>query len=360
MWSNCIFAVDANVLLNLYRYSPETRSELERALASIKERLFVPHQAAKEFLTNRISVTAEQAKEYTNVINTIDDLRNTLSNRKRHPFLSEEVLPKFTADADQLVAQLKSQQETLLDRPNNDEILVFVESVSKDRIGNPFNDAELKELAKEGEARYQNGVPPGYKDGKKEAGGDVYRKFGDLIIWKQLIAQAKTTMKPVIFITDDQKDDWWLRHSGKTLGPRTELREEFISLVKQDFWMYTVDRFLEENARIENTTVNQDAISEIINVSHDAQVERAASDEAVALERSRIPPDNELELLGSLSSREIEVLDLLSLGFTNAEIAEFLDVAQPTIRFHINNVLRKLRLNSRDDLKYWLSRYFRG
>lgn len=357
MWSNCVFAVDANVLLNLYRYSPETRSELERALASIKERLFVPHQAAKEFLTNRISVTAEQAKEYTNVIDIIDDLRNTLSNRKRHPFLPEEALPKFKANADQLVAQLKSQQETLLDRPDNDEILVFVESIAKDRIGTPFNDAELKELAKEGETRYQNGIPPGYRDGKKEAGGDVYRRFGDLIIWKQLIARAMAAVKPIVFITDDQKDDWWLRHSGKTIGPRTELREEFISLVKQDFWMYTVDRFLEENARIENTTANQNAISEIINVSHDTQAERAESDGAITLERSRTPPDNELELLGSLSAREIKVLELLNLDLTTAEIAELLSLDKGTVSFHTANMMRKLGSRSKDDLQYWY-RYF--
>lgn len=68
LWAECIFAVDANVILNLYRYSPETRRELERTLESVKERLFVPHQAAKEFLKNRLGVTVGQAEEYTKAI----------------------------------------------------------------------------------------------------------------------------------------------------------------------------------------------------------------------------------------------------------------------------------------------------
>ena len=45
LWNTCTFAVDANVLLNLYRYSSATRQELENAIGTIKERVFIPHQA---------------------------------------------------------------------------------------------------------------------------------------------------------------------------------------------------------------------------------------------------------------------------------------------------------------------------
>ena len=34
-----------------------------------------------------------------------------------------------------------------------------------------------------------------YKDGKKDASGDPYRKFGDLIVWKQIIAKAKDAVE---------------------------------------------------------------------------------------------------------------------------------------------------------------------
>ncbi|MFM7370860.1 MAG: PIN-like domain-containing protein, partial [Sphaerospermopsis kisseleviana] len=46
MWSEGIFVVDANVLLNLYRYSSGTRKELEKALEAVKDRIFITHQAA--------------------------------------------------------------------------------------------------------------------------------------------------------------------------------------------------------------------------------------------------------------------------------------------------------------------------
>lgn len=127
LWGGCIFAVDANVLLNLYRYSQVTRQELEKALDSVKERLFIPHQAAREFLKNRLGVTAGQAEEYTRAIKTIRDLKEVLSNKKRHPFLSDAELPKFSDLADELCDQLETQKNTLLTRLVADEILDFVE-----------------------------------------------------------------------------------------------------------------------------------------------------------------------------------------------------------------------------------------
>lgn len=83
-------------------------------------------------------------------------------------------------------------------------------------------------------------LPPGYMDSKKDKdkigdkysyGGLVYhRKFGDLTFWKQIIEEAKSRkIKHLIFITDDDKEDWWLiaDYMGeKQIGPRPELIEE--------------------------------------------------------------------------------------------------------------------------------------
>ncbi len=276
LWGDCLFVVDANVLLNLYRYSTDTRKELERALNSVKERVFVPHQAAKEFLKNRLVVTAGQAQEYTKAIATINDLASVLSNKKKHPFLPDSELPRFIEQAKKLVEHLEVQQTSLLDRLTNDEILEFVQTMFEGKTGKPFDEAALTALAVEGEVRYQNEIPPGYKDGKKDASGDPYRKYGDLIVWKQLIAKAKEDGKPVVFVTDDKKEDWWLEQSGRTIGPRTELREEFITEVQKDFWMYTVDKFIEEAARTSNTEVSEKVLAEIIEVRQEVKAERIA------------------------------------------------------------------------------------
>lgn len=73
-WNESIFVMDANVLLNLYRYSDATKDELKNALVSLGGRVFIPHQAASEFLRNRLTVTSEQSKEYAVAIKTINEL----------------------------------------------------------------------------------------------------------------------------------------------------------------------------------------------------------------------------------------------------------------------------------------------
>jgi len=276
LWRDGLFSLDANVLLNLYRYSPEARQELENALDGVKSQLFITHQAAKEFLKNRITVTASQAEEYTKATRSIADLKSTIANKKKHPFLDDGELPPFLKIMDEVNSQLEAQKEKLLKRLTEDEILDLVETHFDGRTGPPFTAEELTAIAADGEKRYEQEIPPGYKDGKKDQSGDPYRVFGDLIMWKQLIAESKRLEKPLIFITDDQKEDWWQEQSGRTIGPRPELREEFLNEAGQDFWMYTVDRFIAESAKARNTVVSEQVIAEIIEVREETKTQRDA------------------------------------------------------------------------------------
>ncbi|PSB21819.1 DNA-binding response regulator [filamentous cyanobacterium CCP2] len=48
-----------------------------------------------------------------------------------------------------------------------------------------------------------------------------------------------------------------------------------------------------------------------------------------------------------LTDREREVLQILSHGKTNQEIAEALSISESTVKFHVNNILSKLGVNDR-------------
>ena len=49
IWERCLFVLDANVLLSLYRYSDDTRSELVEIFNLLGDRVWVPNQVASEY-----------------------------------------------------------------------------------------------------------------------------------------------------------------------------------------------------------------------------------------------------------------------------------------------------------------------
>jgi len=78
------------------------------------------------------------------------------------------------------------------------------------------------------------------------------------------------------------------------------------------------------------------------------------SDRAVdlAVDRAQEPParaavGSEAELRDLLTRRELDVLRLLVQGDTNAAIARALVVSEGTVKFHVKNILRKLRVANR-------------
>lgn len=59
------------------------------------------------------------------------------------------------------------------------------------------------------------------------------------------------------------------------------------------------------------------------------------------------------ERLRKLTRRELEILQLVSGGRSNREVARILWVADQTVKFHLANVYRKLGVNSRFEAARW-------
>lgn len=55
----------------------------------------------------------------------------------------------------------------------------------------------------------------------------------------------------------------------------------------------------------------------------------------------------EADPIDGLSPREREILALIRQGASNKEIARTLDIAEPTVKIHVQHILRKLNLHSR-------------
>ena len=113
------------------------------------------------------------------------------------------------------------------------ETATLAAALRQARMGNVFAYEELEEIYRDGYVRYKDEVPPGYKDAvkaKRDAADKKQDKsqFGDLVIWKQVIAAAKSDEKPVLYVTDDNKVDWFenavLKNGTKSSGPEQKAR----------------------------------------------------------------------------------------------------------------------------------------
>jgi two-component system nitrate/nitrite response regulator NarL len=62
---------------------------------------------------------------------------------------------------------------------------------------------------------------------------------------------------------------------------------------------------------------------------------------------SKPPEPAPADPLGSLSPREREILGHIARGASNKEIARALDIAETTVKIHVQHILRKLNLSSR-------------
>ncbi|MEX2410468.1 MAG: PIN-like domain-containing protein [Candidatus Paceibacterota bacterium] len=263
LWDKALFTLDANVLLNLYRYSDETRDEFIKILEKIKGRVWIPNHAAREFFQRRLDVIDDQEKAYENAINSIGEIEKGFKNSRRHPFIDEKLLKRYTKLSSEIIEELTNNQRIHGQRVHDDEIMDKIESVFSENVGEEYDDDAINKIIAEGEERFQKKIPPGYKDANKSDDSKDIRQYGDLIIWKQILDKSTSEKKGVILVTDDRKEDWWLRFKGKILQPRPELVKEFKVTTNQNFHMYQSDRFLEFAREYLNEEVNQNAIDEI-------------------------------------------------------------------------------------------------
>lgn len=266
LWEDSLISVDANVLLSLYRYSESTRNQFLEVFKTLNGRLWIPHQVAKEYLKNRLKVISDQAKSYDDAIQGLEALRKNFENPKQHPFVGAEALGEFVKSFDLIIDELKNNKSRHDSKINEDDIKAAISDIFDGKVGEGYADQRLEQIIKEGEVRYENKIPPGFKDINKAGGKSLEERlapYGDYIGWLQLMEKAAAERRNVIYVTGDNKEDWWLKLSGKTLGPLPELIEEFMRVTSQRFYMYPPERFLQLAGEHFKQEVSLQAVEEI-------------------------------------------------------------------------------------------------
>lgn len=298
-----LIVFDTNTLLNIYRYSNDTRQKLIEAMREIQDNIWIPNQVMLEFNLNRQELLANLIIEKENVPKELSSKFKNFYNESEN-FINQIKIKSVDASnmkkqlLEDFKAELSNLEEVFAKKTNDilsivdlteDLAIEFGEIFSK-RIGGFYTQQQLDRITSNALERFELNIPPGYKDGGKSENvsynGVTYeKKYGDLIIWNQIMDRAKdSVIKKIVFVTDDNKTDWWFKVKGKTIGPRAELKNELLRNSEADLHMINSNQFLrhftenksnlidEEQEKIFNENDinldNQSILADSINISH--------------------------------------------------------------------------------------------
>lgn len=290
LMQRAIFVLDTNVLLNMYRYTEKSRNLFFEIIERLGDRIAIPYQVASEFFDARTKVIQDQNKAIDLMDQAIEDAHNKLKNElnkyRKHAHVDiAKILAeigKSLSGAQANIREIKEHRTPV--KLNDDPILARLAELLADRVLPEPSGDELDRRKKSAEERINSDIPPGFADKGKP--GD--RHLGDALIWLEAMEISKSRNLPVIFVTDDIKDDWWLRVDGQIIGPLPMLRHEFHKSTDQNFHMYQADNFIKHAAELLEVDVDAGTLSEAAKVSEDQasawikehDVRKAALDQA--------------------------------------------------------------------------------
>lgn len=224
--NDCLFVFDTNSLILPYTTSSESLDEIKKVYTKIidEKRFFIPGQVAREFARIRPEKIKEVFQQLTKSRNSIPVLGigkyPLLEGIKDYDELStkEKEINSLVKD---YAKQLGKVIEHVKEWSWNDPVSQLYKSLFNDGV---IYDIELDEekIKKELEYRYENKIPPGYEDRNKDDGGT-----GDLLIWFTILELAETHKKDIVFISGDEKKDWFYQVDKQSLYPKFELTAEF-------------------------------------------------------------------------------------------------------------------------------------
>jgi len=221
----CLFVLDANVLLLPFTTDVKNLEAIQNVYKNLADRdkLFLPAQAVREYLDNRAQKLAD-----------INEALSKKSNQSfnyvgAHPLLGgldkyKEVLEQervLKAAMKDYQAKIRETLEAVQAWGWDDPVSKMYQEVLVDRV---LNDdyLDLDKVSADLKRRNELNIPPGYKDKSKQENA-----AGDLLIWHELLNLAKGKESHVVFVSGDEKADWWHQSGRNPLYPRFELVDEF-------------------------------------------------------------------------------------------------------------------------------------
>jgi hypothetical protein len=206
---------------------------------AIKGRLFVPNRVAVEFARNRAAAIRGHFGPQRIIKSKLDDAAKDIKNQHPKHVLRDELLALIDSAKKLVDDRYGDAEKRQMGLIADDTILrELLEAIGND-AGEPYPEGDVQ---KEYKRRKDGMIPPFCKrdDDKDEVG-----RVGDVEIWLELLKKYEGSKKPLIFVTDDMKENWWREWGGRH-DPQPALVQEAYQRVGADILFYTSLRFSRE------------------------------------------------------------------------------------------------------------------
>ena len=244
--------------MDVFRSSEDGYKDLIKIFTKLREQIWIPYQVAVEYHKNLNKTIEDQYKKYDKPLDLLNKFEESVKKTREHPFIEYEdeinILRKRLNEGKEKLKNL------ILKNTKADEI----SKILGKNIGDKFTEKELLKLYKDAAGRYKDNIPPGFEDENKS----TKNKYGDFLIWKELLNKSKKEKKNIIFVTNDIKCDWFVSYINNTKIPHPLLKKEFKEFTTKDIYIYSLDDFLKEVNKRKNTEVKKETITEIKNRMH--------------------------------------------------------------------------------------------
>lgn len=240
LWETATFVIDANVLLALFKFESDTVKKVFEIFRTIKGRVQLPYHAGKEFFINYRAVEESVAKQFDEILKSIAELAK-LTNIEALKNTSKELE--------------KQKKVFLVGSKNKHDIFKSIFEIFNTNTWHPLS-ISSNDFIQRGEIRFALRIPPGFQDQTK---GSI-RQYGDFMIWLEMLSYAKRSKKPILFISNDTKNDW---RNKDTKKPHVMLRQEMYFETKQQFYQYSLKDFMNLSNKYLGISVKPKILKEI-------------------------------------------------------------------------------------------------
>lgn len=260
-----LVVVDTNVLLNLYRYNLQARTDFLAVLRALRPNLWVPEQVIREFWKNREMVLRDP-RGTLDTLKQLEELRwkaqlqvnqwaklASLSGDEKAAMVSQ-LLAGFDSIQEAIEEHEDGQNERFAQDTNADPVLAELEQILEGRVGDNFTTEEYAAVFEKGKRRIEDEVPPGFADAKRKG---IEGAVGDYVLWEQLLRHASVCRCDVVFVTAEEKPDWWRKDRSELRGPHRALVRELDDRAGVKLLMLQPDRLLEHTKAALKVSVSE-------------------------------------------------------------------------------------------------------